>query len=290
MKYHELKTWPEHFQPILEGKKIFEIRKNDRDFQIGDALLLKEFVPCKDCSGTKRVWSSGDMDECGCKPPHGRYTGRICWRKIVYITDFQQPEKQIVMSIVPCHHETPTEQSPANYRCVLQDWVQELTYMQQSVLIAAVRGPDTIRKDHPVKVLCRWLRRCILISAFDGKPLLDPYAPGGGSFTGPCKTEVVRGLDSAVELYLRSVDEIPHHFSLHLMHAAEIIGYKMPLTLKLDDAPPFPPRTTIRAWWHEFYLKIVNDAHLQPESEERMDKRLGDNERNWRAAEEVTAK
>jgi len=33
-------------------------------------------------------------------------------------------------------------------RSVLQDWVHELTFMQQSVLIAAVRGPDGIRKDH----------------------------------------------------------------------------------------------------------------------------------------------
>ena len=60
-------------------------------------------------------------------------------------------------------------------RSVLQDWVMNLTFMQQSVLLTSLRAPDGIRKDHPVKVLCRWLRRCILISAFDKRPLLDPY-------------------------------------------------------------------------------------------------------------------
>ena len=50
-------------------------------------------------------------------------------------------------------------------RFVLQPWVGHLTLMQQSVLIAAVRGPDGIRKDHPVKLLCRYLRRSFMLSA-----------------------------------------------------------------------------------------------------------------------------
>jgi len=162
-------------------------------------------------------------------------------------------------------------------KSVLQDWVCELSLMQQSVLIAAVRGPDGIRKDHSVKVLCRWLRRSFLLSAFDGCPILDPYTPGGGSFVGPCKNDTVKNIDHALELYLRSVDELPHHFQLHFMHAAEIFGYKHPVK-------------EIREWWHNCYLKLVNDMHLFPESEEAMDKRLGDNEKNWRAREEVTAK
>ena len=162
-------------------------------------------------------------------------------------------------------------------RSVLQDWTNEITFMQQSVLIAAVRGPDGIRKEHPCKVLCRWLRRCFLLSAFDGRALTDPYEPGGGSFTGACLTDDVNGLAHAVELYLKSIDELPHHFQLHLMHAAEILGYKHP-----DDG--------IRAWWNDFYLAIVRDAHLFPESEEQMDYRLGDKENQWRASEVVTAK
>lgn len=43
MKTHELKILPKYFKDVVDGYKKFELRKNDRDFQIGDSLLLKEF-------------------------------------------------------------------------------------------------------------------------------------------------------------------------------------------------------------------------------------------------------
>ena len=33
---HALKTLPEYFEAVLENKKTFELRKNDRDFKVGD--------------------------------------------------------------------------------------------------------------------------------------------------------------------------------------------------------------------------------------------------------------
>lgn len=42
---HELKVWPEFFLNIQSGKKTFELRLNDRNFQVGDLLCLQEYDP-----------------------------------------------------------------------------------------------------------------------------------------------------------------------------------------------------------------------------------------------------
>lgn len=137
--------------------------------------------------------------------------------------------------------------------------------MQQTTLITAIRGADTLRKDHVSKFLLRWYRRCILVSAFDNCTLDDPHDPRGGSFMGSIGQ---LNLDQLGSAYIQSVDELPFHFHMHLVHAAEIVGYKHP-----------DPK--IRVWWHGFYLAAVSDMHLHPESESEMDARLGDNLEQW---------
>lgn len=42
---HNLKTWPRYYQRMIAKEKGFEVRKNDRDFQTGDQLILQEFDP-----------------------------------------------------------------------------------------------------------------------------------------------------------------------------------------------------------------------------------------------------
>jgi hypothetical protein len=84
-------------------------------------------------------------------------------------------------------------------------------------------------------------------------------------------------MNSLVSQYLQCVDELPHHFQLHFMHAVEIIGLKHPDEL-------------IRMWWHGVYERLVHDLHLWPETEEQMDARLGDEIAGWAArADEATA-
>lgn len=166
---------------------------------------------------------------------------------------------------------------------VTQAWCHGITFMQQTVLLTAVRGPDGIPKYHPCKFLLRWFRRCTLVSSLDGRPLDTPFEPGGGSFMGqsfelpPVLRTIERSdakLDELVGDYLRSLDELPHHFQLHFLHAAEIVGYKH----------PYPE---IRAWWLKTYLRLVHDMHLWPETEAQMDSRLGDDRSGWLARNDV---
>jgi len=149
-------------------------------------------------------------------------------------------------------------------KSVLNDWVVDLTLMQQSVLLSLVRNADGIPKFHKQKALIRWYRRCILKSAFEGAELRNPQQPGGGSFTGPVD-DVAQALDDFID----SRDEMSLHYFAHAMHAFEILGYKH-------------PDSGIRTFWNTAYVRMVHCLHIWPETEEQLDKRLGDNETGWR--------
>lgn len=48
---HELKTWPEFFDAVKRGEKTFEVRRDDRGFQVGDTLRLVRWQPAKGYAG-----------------------------------------------------------------------------------------------------------------------------------------------------------------------------------------------------------------------------------------------
>lgn len=45
MKVHQLKTHHRPYLALATGTKLFEWRKNDRDFQVDDMLILMRFDP-----------------------------------------------------------------------------------------------------------------------------------------------------------------------------------------------------------------------------------------------------
>jgi len=49
----ELKAWPEYFADVLSEAKTFEARVDDRDFAVGDLLILREWDPATGYTGRK---------------------------------------------------------------------------------------------------------------------------------------------------------------------------------------------------------------------------------------------
>lgn len=66
-RVQRVKCWPEFFEALWDGRKRFEVRKNDRDYQLGDVLQIREWRPP----------SEGD--------PEGHDTGRVVETRIGYI-------------------------------------------------------------------------------------------------------------------------------------------------------------------------------------------------------------
>jgi hypothetical protein len=74
MQTHELKIWPQFFKPVSEGRANFQLRKNDRDYQEGDLLRLREWkLPLTTDDGK------------GGQTIEGHYTGREVLVKVTYI-------------------------------------------------------------------------------------------------------------------------------------------------------------------------------------------------------------
>ena len=85
--HHELKIEPQFFEAVLDGRKTFEIRRNDRGFQAGDTVTLMEYTPYKALSG-------------------GRLTGRRVTATVGYVIGYEQKEGFVVFSLINVQKES----------------------------------------------------------------------------------------------------------------------------------------------------------------------------------------
>jgi hypothetical protein len=87
---HDLKCYPQYFKDVRicpDGEhpiKPFEVRKDDRPYNAGDVLHLREF-----------------------EPTHQVYTGNECWRTVTYILRNPEYVKEgyCIMGIRPTREE-----------------------------------------------------------------------------------------------------------------------------------------------------------------------------------------
>lgn len=149
---------------------------------------------------------------------------------------------------------------------VQPEWCLKLPLQQQSVLMCAMRGPDGIGKSHPCKDVVRAYRGTVLIAAVSGRELA--WGEKGDSFMSLDMFGHASAWSACVRLFFETVDELPHHYLLHLVHGVQILGYKH-------------PHTDFRSRWLEFYGRAVRDMHFSIETEAEMDTRLNDWDRHY---------
>lgn len=120
---HELKIWPEYFEPVNAWLKPFEIRLMDREYRVGDVLVLHEFVPDQ-------------------APGLQSFTGRVCERTISYISTYEQKPGYAVLgfSLIDAYAQGRRDEQDAIVKRVellvgkdSGNWNRAITYALEAV-------------------------------------------------------------------------------------------------------------------------------------------------------------
>ncbi len=139
---------------------------------------------------------------------------------------------------------------------VVQDWLAEnCTWKMQTVLLTSFRGCDGKHKHDHGKMFTRKMRDCILKNADVTTTFMNQESEDY-DLTLP-------GAVDALKVFFDDMDHYPVHWFMHLLHAAEIVGYKHP-----DEK--------IREYWITFYLMGLGELHVGHEPESDLDARLKD--------------
>lgn len=141
---------------------------------------------------------------------------------------------------------------PNPRRSVLQDWVMELPLREQGTLLTCVRGCDLTPKlplDSTARRLVSALRHAFMVPADPREVDAEP-----GSFF------VSR---APIDWKASELGHYPQHWLSHVMHSAEVIGYRH-------------PNRIVRETWYAIYAKLARSMHLNPETFEQFEERLSE--------------
>jgi Domain of unknown function (DUF3850) len=87
---HELKILPQFYERVKDGSKTFEVRKNDRGFQKGDFVILRE-------------WDSQLERDASGQPVAGFVDSEALTFRIGYVLPLNEKhgESRVVFSLLP---------------------------------------------------------------------------------------------------------------------------------------------------------------------------------------------
>lgn len=129
----------------------------------------------------------------------------------------------------------------------------ELGLRHQGVLVSAVRGCDTVSRDASIKLMARCLRAAILNTHVADPKKAKTFIEHVDADT------LLKRMNDVV----RDHDSLPHHYIMHLIHAAEIVAY-------------YAPHDSL--YWFGFYSSMCNKLHMTAETKAELDHRLNADE------------
>lgn len=128
-------------------------------------------------------------------------------------------------------------------KSVLKEWMNKLTFCEQSTIISSFRTPDGIYA-HNIRIFTKWMRA---ISQNDGKDSDYMYIN---------TIATINESKLLDELKLCSLD-----YAIHFLQALEVIGFKH---------PDFEVSRVAKA----FYINLVRMLNFNPELPDQMTSRL----------------
>lgn len=104
-----LKAWPGPFAAVRARTKRHEVRKDDRDYRVGDVLVLQEWIPAHEdgCIFVSPEFGVVVCEKCGRDPndpPRGEYTREMEAVRVTYKSEggtWGLPAGLCVLSIEP---------------------------------------------------------------------------------------------------------------------------------------------------------------------------------------------
>ena len=140
----------------------------------------------------------------------------------------------------------PNDAKALQLKYVIQPWLANMTWKQQTACLCALRGCDGVSRHDPSKRFIRRLRGAILHNADEKAPAFmdtDSYS-----------------IEDAKE-FIKDCEQYPLHFVMHIAEAAKIIGFHHP---DPDESK----------FWKTVYRQFCYALHVNPESQAQNDKRL----------------
>lgn len=132
---------------------------------------------------------------------------------------------------------------------VVQPWVSQCTFKQQTVLLTAIRGCDGVSCEDISKKFIKYYRSLVLKNAAPKDP--------NNEFM-----DVEIDKDTTTK-FVKDIEKYPMHWVMHFLQAIQLLSY-------------YHPNENVRSSWGRLYIGIVRKMALYPETKEQCDERLKD--------------